>query len=60
MFQENVDVLVYLVPELCSPTGLTDDMRSNFKLMKEVTNLTCISPLKRQTALREFIRGIKS
>ncbi|XKL65747.1 hypothetical protein PGB90_009167 [Kerria lacca] len=58
--KENVDVLVYLVPELCSPTGLTDDMRSNFKLMKEVTNLTCISPLKRQTALREFIRGIKN
>ncbi len=57
--QEKEDILIYLVPELCSPTGLTDEMRGNFKLMKSVADITRVNPMARQTALREFIHGIK-
>ncbi|XP_065206565.1 piwi-like protein Ago3 [Planococcus citri] len=57
--KENVDVLLYLVPELCCPTGLTDDMRNNHKLMKDVAEFTRCSPNQRQAALREFVKGIK-
>ncbi|XP_015598612.1 piwi-like protein Siwi isoform X2 [Cephus cinctus] len=39
--------LVYLVPELCRATGLTDEMKSNFNLMKSVSNHTRIGPQAR-------------
>ena len=34
--QEGVDTMICLVPELCLMTGLTDTMRADFKIMKEV------------------------
>ncbi|KAL6255908.1 hypothetical protein P5V15_013149 [Pogonomyrmex californicus] len=46
--------LVYLVPELCRATGLTDDMRENFQLMKALATHTCISPSSRIDKLMRF------
>ncbi len=34
---ENV---IYLVPEFCMMTGITDEMRNNFNLMKEIGNMS--------------------
>lgn len=46
--------LVYLVPELCRQTGLTDEMRSNFKLMKALDAHTKIGPDVRIQKLMAF------
>ena len=49
---------VYLVPELLSPTGLTDEMRGDFKLMKEVATNTSIRPSKRFGHYEDLINKI--
>lgn len=49
-----------LVPELCYLTGLTDEMRSDFKVMKDVATYTRVSPNQRQHALNTFIDSIRS
>lgn len=49
-----------LVPELCYLTGLTDEMRSDFKVMKDVATYTRVSPNQRQFALNTFIDSIRS
>lgn len=49
-----------LVPELCYLTGLTDEMRSDFKVMKDVATYTRVSPNQRQLALNTFIDSIRS
>lgn len=40
-------------------TGLTDKMRADFKVMKDIAEYTRISPNQRQLALRKFIRSVK-
>ncbi|CAH1646647.1 unnamed protein product [Spodoptera littoralis] len=46
--------LVYLVPELCQQTGLTDEMRNNFKLMKALDTYTKVGPDVRIQKLLQF------
>ncbi|XP_070167826.1 piwi-like protein Siwi [Polyergus mexicanus] len=46
--------LVYLVPELCRATGLTDNMRENFHLMKALSMHTRVSPVSRIDKLMRF------
>lgn len=48
--------LVYLVPELCRLTGLTDEMRANFQLMRSLSNHTKIGPDMRMQKLLTFNR----
>jgi aubergine len=45
---------VYLVPELCRLTGLTDDMRNDFQLMKAIADHTRMVPAKRIDTLMKF------
>ncbi|XP_050438179.1 piwi-like protein Siwi isoform X2 [Adelges cooleyi] len=50
------DTLVYLVPEFCKVTGLTNELRNNFKVMKDVAAYTQLSPnarIKRYYSLME-------
>ena len=35
---------VYIVPELVRMSGLTDRMKNNFKVLKEVSKFTCLPP----------------
>lgn len=51
--------LVHLVPELCYITGLTDTMRSDMKVMKDVAQYTRISPAQRHMSLKKFISNVK-
>ena len=44
-----------LIPELCFMTGLTDDQRNNFQLMKALGDITRPDPEKRVKALKGFI-----
>uniref|UniRef100_A0A8R1DKX7 Piwi domain-containing protein n=1 Tax=Caenorhabditis japonica TaxID=281687 RepID=A0A8R1DKX7_CAEJA len=46
----------YLVPELCFPTGLTDEMRKDFKMMKEIASHTRLSPQQRLEETRQLLR----
>lgn len=46
---------VTLIPELCLFTGLTDAMRSNFSLMKELGKHLHMSPANRVKAVEAFM-----
>jgi len=53
---ENVEIL--LVPELCFRTGLTQDMRENFQLMKQMAEHLHQSPVERLRRIRGFIQRL--
>ncbi|VVC33819.1 Hypothetical protein CINCED_3A001948 [Cinara cedri] len=52
--------LIYLVPELCSMTGFTDEMRNNFTTMKAVSEYTRIGPRDRINRYYNFHKRMKS
>jgi len=45
---------IYLVPELCNMTGLSDEQRANFKLMQDMGAFTRQDPVKRTQTLKKF------
>lgn len=51
--------LMALVPELCRSTGLTDAMRSNFRLMKAMAEHTRLTPDMRINRLITFNRRLQ-
>nr|ANZ54961.1 piwi 2 [Fimbriaphyllia ancora] len=52
--------LVCLIPELCYITGLTDAVRQDFRVMKDIAAHTRVSPMQRQQAMMKFIDNINS
>ncbi|XP_014605290.1 PREDICTED: protein aubergine-like isoform X2 [Polistes canadensis] len=54
------DQVIYLVPEFCRATGLTEKMRSNFNLMKSLSTHTRVSPEARIKKLLNFNRRLCS
>lgn len=52
--------LMALVPELCRITGLTDEMRSNFQLMRAMAQHTQIVPDMRIKKLMAFNRRLQT
>lgn len=58
--QEKIEQLICLVPELCFMTGLTDEMRSDFKVMKDIATYTRVTPNQRQGSLKTFIERVMS
>lgn len=50
--EQKVEFMICLVPELCQLTGLTDDQRNNFRLMKDVATYTRITPNQRHAAFK--------
>ncbi|KAL1117937.1 hypothetical protein AAG570_004251, partial [Ranatra chinensis] len=51
---------IYLVPELCRLTGLTDEMRSNFQLMRALAEHTRVIPQNRIQKLNKFSERLLS
>lgn len=49
---------IYLIPELCVTTGLTDEMRSNFNIMKAIGDHTRLPPDVRESKLGEFLNQL--
>ncbi|XP_065103397.1 piwi-like protein 1 [Paramisgurnus dabryanus] len=47
-----------LVPEFCYLTGLTDKMRSDFNIMKDLASHTRLSPEQRETRINRLISNI--
>ncbi|XP_015190096.1 PREDICTED: protein aubergine isoform X2 [Polistes dominula] len=54
------DQMIYLVPEFCRATGLTEKMRSNFNLMQTLSAHTRVSPEARIKKLLHFNRRLCS
>lgn len=50
--------LVCLIPELCYMTGLTDEMRNDFHVMKDIAQHTRVTPTVRLASLRTFIKNV--
>lgn len=51
---------INLVPELCTPTGYTDEMRRNFNLMRDVATHTRVGPDSRIRKLHQFNQRVQS
>ena len=54
------DNLIYLVPELCHMTGITDSMRTNYPLMRDLIKCTRLDPSQRVERLQKFNRLLKT
>ena len=50
----------WLVPELCNMTGLSDEMRNNFNLMKELSGFLNMAPQQRAQKLHQFSSRLNS
>jgi aubergine-like protein len=56
--KEKREFVVCLAPELCNLTGLSDDMRSNYTIMKDLATYTKLTPLQRVDAYKKYISNI--
>lgn len=50
--------VICLIPELCSMTGLTDAIRADFRVMKDIAQHTRVTPNQRRIAMTKFIENI--
>uniref|UniRef100_A0A665WN07 Piwi-like RNA-mediated gene silencing 1 n=1 Tax=Echeneis naucrates TaxID=173247 RepID=A0A665WN07_ECHNA len=48
-----------LIPELCYLTGLTEKMRSDFQIMKDLSQQTRLSPQEREGRLHRFVTNLQ-
>ncbi|XP_008847235.1 piwi-like protein 3 [Nannospalax galili] len=51
---------VLLVPQLCYLTGLTSDIRTNHKLMSQLTRQMRMCPKSREKVLKEFMKKLET
>lgn len=56
---EKVEDIICLIPELCCITGLTEDIRKDFRIMKELANHTRCTPAQRYESLKRFISLVR-
>lgn len=52
--------LICMIPELCSPVGVTDEMRKNFAKMRELGDKARMTPAQRVERLFNFNKRLKS
>eukprot|EP00096_Caligus_rogercresseyi_P002219 TRINITY_DN1429_c0_g1_i3.p1 TRINITY_DN1429_c0_g1~~TRINITY_DN1429_c0_g1_i3.p1 ORF type:complete len:902 (+),score=171.92 TRINITY_DN1429_c0_g1_i3:63-2768(+) len=50
---------ISLIPELCYMTGLSDRLRTNFTLMKDLSMLTKMSPFQRKITIEKLLQEIR-
>jgi len=51
---------LHLLPEFCSITGLSEELRANFQIMKELAVHTRVSPEARAKSLQAFMSSLHS
>ncbi|XP_064433765.1 piwi-like protein 3 [Mirounga angustirostris] len=51
---------ILLVPQLCNLTGLTDDLRKNYRVMRDLALHMRLDPEKRQHELQKFMNAIQT
>ena len=59
MKRAGIETPVMLIPELCNMTGLTDDQRADFKLMKAFTTASAPTPPERIKSLQRFAERVQ-
>lgn len=47
-----------LIPELCFLAGITDSIRSDFRITKDLAQVTKVSPEQRRQVIRKFIQQV--
>ena len=52
--------LIYLVPELCHLTGMSENLRKNHQILKEISEQTQPNPVNRVQALRKFVDSVNN
>lgn len=57
---EGKDKLIHLIPEFCQLTGLSDSMRENFTLMKELSKYLHVGPQERVKEITSFMTRLSS
>lgn len=50
---------ILLVPEFCYMTGLTDKIRSDFKIMRDLAAVTQVVPEARRKVIKSFIEDVR-
>ncbi|CAO1310298.1 unnamed protein product [Diamesa serratosioi] len=58
--EDKKEFMFCLVPEICYLTGLTDQMRKNFSVMKDLAVHTKLSPYQRVGSFKKFIDNINN
>nr|XP_029711242.1 protein argonaute-3-like [Aedes albopictus]XP_029711247.1 protein argonaute-3-like [Aedes albopictus]XP_029711472.1 protein argonaute-3 [Aedes albopictus] len=53
-----LEMIMCLIPEICYLTGLTDEMRSDFKVMRDIAAFTRVSPNQRLNSMRQFCQNV--
>eukprot|EP01133_Synstelium_polycarpum_P002337 gene2337-2651_t len=49
---------IYLVPELCFLTGISEEILSNYQIMSSLSNTTNIGPSDRHQKLKTFVQSL--
>uniref|UniRef100_A0A8C6DG33 Piwi like RNA-mediated silencing 3 n=1 Tax=Moschus moschiferus TaxID=68415 RepID=A0A8C6DG33_MOSMO len=57
--QDTTHQPIMLVPELCHLTGLTDDMRKDYRMMRDLCTHTRMDPERRQRKLLTFVDALR-
>jgi len=52
--------IVSLIPELCVMTGLSDEMRSNFNLMRALGTHLHVGPTQRAQSVKAFMSRLRA
>ncbi|GLG94082.1 Piwi-like protein Ago3 [Gryllus bimaculatus] len=58
--KENEVRMICLIPELCYITGLTDAMRADWRIMKDLTQKLQLTPSQRYEGLSKFLENINN
>lgn len=58
-FKKENQKMIFLIPELCCLTGISDNMRQDFSLMKEINSYTHVEPNQRYEQLNKFLNDIQ-
>ncbi|XP_014222980.1 piwi-like protein Ago3 isoform X2 [Trichogramma pretiosum] len=55
---ETVERICLLIPELCFLAGMTDSIRNDFTITKDLSNITKVSPDHRRQIIKKFIEQV--
>lgn len=57
--QQKQEKIILLIPELSYITGLSDSIRSNYKMMRDLDTITKVAPSRRREDIKLFLEEIK-
>ena len=57
---EKKELTFCLVPEICYLTGMTDAMRGDYTVMKDLASHTRLSPMQRVNSFKKFINNVNN